>query len=390
MKMIQPILNRITISDESVRSVANRSRVGIFAGWISIVGNSVLFIIKFIFSWFSGSIALMADAFHTLSDVISSIAVILGFKLSQKPPDKDHPFGHGRVETISTLTIAILICIVGIEFLKFGIMRIITPQPIESNWLIISAVCITILIKEGMSRFSFSLGDLIDSDTLRGDAIHHRSDVYSSLLVIVALIGGCSGYFMLDGIMAIIVAVFMLYSGYAIAKNAINDFLGKPATAETISEIKKLGMLIEGVYNIHDIIVHSYGAHRFISLHVEVREDISSSEMHIISDNVEKEISKGMNAEVVTHIDPVTLGGENIQKVREALDKITINYSVNCSIQDVRIVGTSKVESILFQVAIPVHFKQTDLVESEVRKSLSNIFPEAIVIMEFKYRLTSE
>jgi len=319
----------------------------------------------------------------------TSAVVIIGFRISSKPADQEHPFGHGRAETIATLTIALLIGIVGFEFLKTGITRLIHPVEVTADWYSIIAIGLTILVKEGMSRYSLQLGELIDSDTLRGDALHHRSDMFSSILVIIALIGVKYGITVLDGLMAIGVAGFMLHAGFAVARSAIDDLLGKPASPETVKNIYDLALTIDGAKNIHDIIVHNYGNRQYISMHIEVSDQISADVMHSIADRVEKLITNNMDAEVVTHVDPVTSEGKNIEKVKSLLKSIATENGEDFRIQDLRIVGKSVVEAILFEVPHVVGYPPAESIRNAYLNGLKNEYPEAAIIIELKPQVSS-
>ncbi len=293
-----------------------RGNIGITQGWISIVANFIIFVLKLVFGFISNSIALIADAFHSLSDMASSGVVVFGFKMASKPADKEHPFGHGRAETIAALTISILIGFTGIEFIKTSITRFMNPNSIEVSWAVILVVLITIVLKEVLARLSYNLGDKINSSTLIADAIHHRSDMWSSVLVLSAFGGAWLGYPKIDAIMGLGVAGMMIQSAYAIARTAIDDLLGKPVDTETIKNIKEYAMQTPEVSNVHDIVVHSYGAHRFISLHLEIAEGKSPESMHDIADSVEKLLSHEMEADVITHVDPVSLEGKEIAIIK--------------------------------------------------------------------------
>lgn len=354
MNYTEKILKATYFKNQDLRAHENRVKVGVLEGWVSVICNAGLFLIKLIFGLITGSVALMADAFHTLSDVITSAVIIVGFKISHKPPDREHPFGHGRAETITTLTVALLIAVVGFEFLKSGILRIIHPASIEADLLAISAVVFTIVIKELLSRFSFQLGVIIDSDTLKADAMHHRSDAISSILVVIALISAQFGMTYIDGLMGIGVAAFMLYSGYGLAMSAIDDLLGRPVSKELIHKIRDIALLVNGALNVHDVIVHSYGNSSFISLHVEVPDNITPGDMHSISDRVEHEIKKEMHANVVTHIDPVTIDGEIIHHIKALLKSASSSKKMKFRIQDLRVVGNNEPEAILFELPVPI------------------------------------
>ena len=365
-----------------------RGNIGITQGWISIVANFIIFVLKLVFGFISNSIALIADAFHSLSDMASSGVVVFGFKMASKPADKEHPFGHGRAETIAALTISILIGFTGIEFIKTSITRFMNPNSIEVSWAVIWVVLITIVLKEVLARLSYNLGDKINSSTLIADAIHHRSDMWSSVLVLSAFGGAWLGYPKIDAIMGLGVAGMMIQSSYAIARTAIDDLLGKPVDTETIKNIKEYAMQSPEVANVHDIVVHSYGAHRFISLHLEIAEGKSPESMHDIADSVEKLLSHEMEADVITHVDPVSLEGKEIAIIKDIILKNQKLFDLEESIQDLRIVKNHHVESILFQVPVPVEFNKQEKFSKKCSEDLSKKYPDCKIDIEFKSQMS--
>ena len=392
MKFTAFLVRKTTPAGIEPGTSAFRGHVGILEGWVSIVGNLVLFVIKIVFGLMVSSIALIADAFHTLSDVATSIVVIFGFKVSQKPADKEHPFGHGRAETIATLTIAILMAVVALEFFKSAMDRLFFSNDdidiSRIDWLFITVVTLTAVGKAWMARFAYQLGDLIESDALRGDAVHHKSDVYTTILVIAGLIGARYGIPHVDGVMGIGVAIMILYSAYDIAREAIDDLLGKPATTEFIKEIGEMAMMVPGAKQVHDVVVHHYGEQMFISLHIEIDEKTDPTVAHHIADNVEHKLGRELNAEVVTHIDPVAIHGITVQGVRDVLDKTISAFGPQFSIQDLRIVGKNPIESILFEIPVPADCERKEALELSLREALTAIHPKAAVMIEFKAQMT--
>jgi cation diffusion facilitator family transporter len=382
------IIRKQVPSGENPELPKFRGNIGIIQGWISICANLLLFVLKLIFGFLSNSIALIADAFHTLSDMVSSAVVVFGFKMASKPADKEHPFGHGRAETIAALTISILIGFTGIEFIKTSITRFLDPAAIELSWAVILVVMTTIILKEVLARLSFNLGDKINSNTLIADAIHHRSDMWSSVLVLSAFGGTWLGYPKADALMGIGVAVMMIQSAYAIARSAIDDLLGKPVDKKTIKNIKEYAMQVAEVSNVHDIVVHSYGAHRFISLHIEIAEGKSPESMHEIADNVEKLLSEELEADVITHVDPVTIDGEEISVVKGIIMENQKLFGLHESIQDLRIVKNHHVESILFQIPVPVEFNKQEKFSKKCSEDLGDKYPGCKIDIEFKSQMS--
>jgi cation diffusion facilitator family transporter len=327
-----------------------RSQIGKFQGWISVFVNGFLFIIKFIIGIIIGSVSVIADAIHTLSDVISSGVVIWGFHEAEKPADPEHPYGHGRVEYIATLIIAILLVVVGVEFIKSSIERILNPSPISPSWLMIIIILATVFLKELTARYAEFLAHKISSGTLRADAWHHRSDAISSLLVIVAMVAGKYGYHSVDGWAGIGVALFVIWTGFTIAKEAIDDIIGTPPAEDEIDDIKQVVSAVKGVLGVHDITVHSYGKDKFVSIHVEIDDNISSAKAHDVAEDVEYILYKRLEIEPTVHVDPISINNPMIQKVNIYLENNWKDDGRITGWHDIRIVDTEKHHVILFGI----------------------------------------
>ena len=333
---------------ESVRIY--RSSIGKFQGWVSVFINGFLFVIKIIIGIIIGSVSVIADAIHTLSDVISSGVVIWGFREAEKPADSEHPYGHGRVEYIATLIIAILLIVTGIEFIRSSIGRVLNPAPISPTWWMIIIILATVFLKELTARYAEFLSHKISSGTLHADAWHHRADAISSLLVIIAMIAGKYGYHTVDGWAGIGVALFVIWTGFTIAKEAVDDIIGAPPEEDEIDDIKQVVSAIEGVLGVHDITVHSYGKDKFVSIHVEIDDTISSAKAHDIAEEVELVMFKRLGIEPTVHIDPVSVNNPMIQKVNIYLEDNWKSDERITGWHDIRIVDTVKHHVILFGI----------------------------------------
>ena len=297
-----------------------------------------------------GSISLIADAIHTLSDLVSSAVVIWGFKQIEKPADPKHPYGHGRIEYIATLIIAILLIVAGVEFIKSSIGRISEPTPISPAWWMIVIIMLTIILKEITARYADFLSRKISSGTLNADAWHHHTDAISSLLVLVAMIAGKFGFYAVDGWAGIGVALIVIWTGFSIAKEAVDDIIGVPPEEDEINDIKQVVSTIGGVLGVHDITVHSYGSDKFASIHVEIDETISSSAAHDIAEDVAQALNNRMEIEATVHIDPINIDNPMIKKVKNFLAE---NWSADDRVigwHEVRIVDTEKHHVILFGI----------------------------------------
>jgi cation diffusion facilitator family transporter len=354
----------------------NRSQIGKLQGWVSVAINGLLFFLKMAIGVVVGSISIMADAIHTLSDVISSAVVIWGFNEAEKPPDKEHPYGHGRAEYIATLIIAILLCVAGIEFIQSSIDRILHPEPINPAWWMISVIFLTVILKELTARYAEFLAEKISSGTLKADAWHHRTDAISSLLVIVALIASRFGYSAVDGWAGLGVALFIIWTGFTIAKESVDDLLGSPPTEEEIEEIRYLVKQIHNVLGVHDITIHSYGKEQYISVHIEVDESESTPRTHDIAEEVEEHLFKELGVEPTVHIDPIGLNNPMVYDIKSFLNKNWMRHESISDIHDVRVVDTEKHHVILLGITFEKDLRRTlrHSLCDEMRKSIEARF----------------
>ena len=359
--MFEALTNRfIPNTKESAKMY--RTKIGVFQGWISVLVNSILFILKLVIGVMVGAVSVIADAVHTLSDVVSSIVVIWGFKQAEKPADVEHPYGHGRAEYIATLIIAILLCVAGIEFIEASIDRIQNPEQVVAEWWMILILMVTIILKEITARYAEFLSTKIASGTLHADAWHHRIDALSSLLVVGALIAGKYGYPSSDGWAGLGVALFLIYTGFIIAKDAVDDLIGKPPTSEEVEVIRQIVMSVDGVLGAHDIIVHSYGHDKFASVHVEIDADETTAVAHDISEEVENKLEKAIGVEPTVHLDPVHPNDPLVQEVNKVLSLLYESDGRITDIHDVRIVNTENHHVILFGINIQLGISQKEIV----------------------------
>ena len=329
-----------------------RTRIGQLEAWVSILVNAVLTAVKLALGLMVNSLALIADGVHTLSDVVTSIVVLFGFRVSGKPPDRKHPFGHGRVEYITTLIIAVMLAVVGFEFIKSAIARLIEPVPVAAGWGVLGAIFLTLLIKFWLGQFSMLLGLRIDSSTLKADAWHHRSDAISSLLVLAALGGSALGYPALDGVGGILVGAYLIWSGFVIAKGVIDPLLGQPPSPELVGRIRELCRGQEQVIDAHDITVHDYGHHRFIALHVEVNDRLSAQESHDVAEDIQDLLRQELGTYATVHIDPIDPESAIVHEVRDLLDELLPLSDVFKGYHDLRVVNTPEHQVILFDMVI--------------------------------------
>jgi cation diffusion facilitator family transporter len=284
-----------------VEPEANRAYYGYKEAIVSIVVNLLLFIIKFVIAIYINSIALLTDAVHSLSDIITSFLVIIGFRTSQKPPDREHPYGHGRSENIISLVISILLIIAGFEFLISSTGRLYSPQVVKGSIPFFLLISFTVFAKEVLARYSAHLSHRIDSHALLADAWHHRSDALSSIPVAFGILAARYGIYYVDSLSGIGVSLIIMYIGYKIARGSASILLGEAPSDALIRNIRRLAE-IDGVTDVYDISVHDYGIRKVVSLRMKV-EPMGLQEAHAIADAVEKQISDTLCASAIVHID---------------------------------------------------------------------------------------
>ncbi|HHW61196.1 MAG TPA: cation transporter [Syntrophomonadaceae bacterium] len=287
-----------------VNDPVQRQGFAYLEAWMSIIGNVVLAIVKFVFGFMLNSISLIADAVHTASDVLTSLVVILGFKLSSLPADEKHPHGHGRIEFIATLVIAIMLIIVGVKFGFSSYERLKANTPVQGSYLVVGVMLLAALLKELMSQISIDLGQRISSGTLIADAWHHRTDAIASVLVAIAILASGFGYYKVDAILGFGVSALIIWTGMEIFSDSASKLIGE-TNQEDIAAIEQLALSVSGVADAHDIAIHDYGNSKHVVMHIEVDEKLTVIEAHSIAERVEHMVNQNMWVTTTVHVDRV-------------------------------------------------------------------------------------
>ncbi len=305
MKLLDEALIKAVFCGRDISRPQERLRLGYIAGWVSIAGNAVLALLKMIVGLISGSVSLLANAAHTASDILTSVVVIIGFKISSKGPDQKHPHGHGRVEYLAGLFVAAALIGTGVGFVAGAYRRLVEGTTMQQSPAAVAVALGSILTKELMYRFAGNIGKLIDSEALIADAWHHRSDVFTSILVLAAV---CGGYFKLhwfDAVGAFLIAAFILYTGAEIAFRTGNKIIGVSPTKDLLRNLEQEALSIEGVLDVHDLEVHDYGVHKSITMHIRVAGNTSLHRADEIAHRVQTRLEGKMDCRVTVHTDPV-------------------------------------------------------------------------------------
>ena len=253
----------------------------------------------------TGSVGLIADAWHTLSDSLSSVIVLIGLRASKKPPDEEHPYGHGRAELVSTLMIGIALALIGVNFFRESIDRLINRESVQFGFWAKAITIISILTKEALAQISFYAGRKNNSPSLTADGWHHRSDALSSIIILFGIFFGASFWWM-DGVLGMIVSAMILYASYDIIRSSMADMIGKSADEDTIKEIRELvDSIIEREVHLHHMHMHIYGNHKELTCHIKLPPDMSLKKAHDIANHIEDEIREQLNIEATIHMEPL-------------------------------------------------------------------------------------
>jgi len=324
-----------------------RARIGVLEGVLSIIVNTILFLVKLVMGLVIGSVALIADGIHSLSDSLSSMVVIIGAKMSAKPADAEHPFGHGRIEYVAAILIAFFLVITGFEFLKTAFDRILEPVEFDLSIVAVVAVTITIVVKLWLGGVSQHMGKVIDSSIVEADAMHHLTDAVSSVLVVMALILTPMGFPWVDGVMGILVACFIFYAGWELARGSIDDLIGRPVPDETLSRLRAVVLSHPDVEGVHDVMVHDYGSTKIAAIHAEHDVSIGIYRSHDICHEIEDLVHEELGMPAIIHADPIDLKDPETIKLREYLRTIVDSHEEFDDVHDCRIVGGEQIKKIV-------------------------------------------
>ncbi len=385
---MQNILVRTFIRDyENIKDPKVRTSYGYLGAVFGIVSNLLLFGIKIIVGMLMNSIAVIADAFNNLSDAGSSIVTLIGFHLSGKPADLEHPFGHGRMEYLSALVVAAMIMAVGFDFAVTSIEKILEPTAVTMTTPMLLILVVSVLIKLYQNRFNLSIGRKIDSQSLIATAKDSLNDVIITSVVIVSVVIGEFVPFPIDGYIGALVALFILKAGFDVMRDTIDPLLGMPATKEFADEITSIVMEFSEVVGTHDLIVHDYGPGRkIVTIHAEIPEECEFVKAHEVSDEIEKLLSKRLGVFATVHVDPVITKDERIVELSRVINEVLNNIDDELSFHDLRIVDGERNINVVLDVVLCGHnLKESsrDNIHLQIEARVKEIDSRYTVIVEY-------
>lgn len=374
------IKNYQNTSDSRVRTA-----YGTAAGILGISANALLFGLKLFAGILSGSIAVIADAINNLSDFMTSVITLVGFRLSGRPADKEHPYGHARIEYITGLIVAFFILFIGIETGRAAIDKIMNNSPTDFSFITCIILSVSILVKFCLSHIFKGLGNSINSDALHAMSTDSRNDVISTFVVLVCAIIGIVTDVSLDGYLGILVSVFVMYSAVILIKETINPLVGMPPDAEFIKKIEDKLKSYDGILDIHDLIVHNYGPTKtFATVHIEVDSSIDIMQSHDLSDNIERDFIKEMGIILVCHLDPVILNDQETNFLKDELSMTLKSLDSTLTLHDFRVVRGITHTNVIFDVVLPFdsNYKEEDI-KRTIKEKLDTYDKKYYAVIEF-------
>lgn len=387
------LLAKLFIKDyKNYKNETVRRSYGMLSGIVGICLNLILFFGKYFSGVISGSIAITADAFNNLSDAGSSFLTLVGFKLSGKKSDPDHPFGHGRIEYLTGLFVSVLILFMGFELFKSSVGKILHPTDVNTSDLALIILLCSVGIKIYMAIYNHSIGKKISSAAMKATAMDSLSDSFATTMVFISMIILKLTGINIDGISGVLVAIFILYAGYKSAKDTISPLLGQAPEPDFVKQIEEIVLSHEEILGIHDLIVHDYGPGRvMISLHGEVPGDGDIFELHDVIDQIENELHDKLNCEAVLHMDPIEVNDTTIKEMQKKIETLIHTYDTCITIHDFRLVSGPTHTNVIFDAVIPHSYKKTESqVKRELEELVHNTYPNHYAVIKIDKSYTKK
>ncbi len=383
-------LVRLFVKDsERTHSAVVRERYGMLSGITGIIVNVLLAAAKFIIGTASHSIAITGDALNNLSDAGSNVVTLVGFRMAGAKPDKEHPFGHGRIEYVAALVVGFIVEMMGFELIKSSIEKIKNPEPSVFSWAACAVLLLSIGGKIWLALFNRYLGKKIDSPAMSAVVADSISDTAATASTLLALILSQFTSFPVDGVFGIVVALFIMYSGLGILKETIGILLGTPPSKKLVDSLRSFILSHDGIIGIHDLVIHSYGASKFFaSVHAEVPSTVDILKAHDTIDLIEREVLKKFSIQLVIHMDPLVVNDERVDELHSLVSAQCRKIDPALQIHDFRVVDGPTHTNLIFDLVIPFDFKYSEkqtkeLLSEKIREQNENYY--AVITTESSY-----
>ena len=384
------LLAKLLIKDyKNVTDAKVREAYGVLCGGMGIALNILLFLGKFLAGTISGSIAITADAFNNLSDAGSSFITLIGFKLGSQKPDPEHPFGHGRMEYLSGLAVAVLIIVMALELFKSSFDKILHPEVLECSAVIVLILLASIAVKIYMAIYNHNVGKKIHSAAMGATAKDSMSDTIATTVVLISTIVGAIWGIPIDGYCGVLLSILIFMAGIGAIKDTVGPLLGTAPDKEFVERIEEIVMAHDIVKGMHDLVVHDYGPGRvMISLHAEVPHTEDILVIHDEIDNIEEELGDKLNCEAVIHMDPIIMDDEKVNEVKEYIRNIVCQVGEELNFHDFRMVSGNSHTNLIFDVVVPFKYKMSDeVIKKAIQEAIWVNYPRynAVIHIDHTY-----
>lgn len=366
-----------------------RKQYGNLSSTTGITVNIVLSAVKIIIGIIANSISIIGDGINNLFDSAAAIILYISFKISSKPPDAKHPFGHARFEYISSSVIAVLVLYVGITLFKESINKIFHPNELNISILGIVLLIVSILVKVWLYFFYRTIGEIINSDLIKANSIDSIMDALGSSVIIISIVASMIFKINIDGYLGIFVAVIILKNGIDILRNTYDKLMGNPPSKEDTMNLKDKILAYPGVIGLHDMIIHDYGpGNKFVTCHIEVDAEIDAMKSHDLIDRIERDIEQDENIQITIHMDPVSINDPRTNRIKRNILRLMDEYNKKYTIHDFRIMDTDSGTNVIFDVLVPAdESKNSDMILNELKMLIVSKYEnyDPIITIDFDY-----
>jgi cation diffusion facilitator family transporter len=382
--MIKYIIRKWIKDYQNVSDCKVREAYLVLSGTLGILCNLLLFVTKLAIGLYINSIAVISDAFNNMTDLGSSLVSILGAKLANRPADEDHPYGHGRFEYIAALVVAFIIFSVGFQLLRSSYDKLLNPEKVTFSAAILIILILSVLVKLWMFSYNSYIATAINSSINKATAYDSLNDCLATSLVIAAMVAGAYTDFPIDGLVGILISLFIIYAGFSIARDTVNLLLGSAPEPELVEKINQLVCSGQCVVGTHDLEVHDYGPSRVIaSIHAEVPDYEHIVEVHAVIDSLEKRVKEELNINIIIHMDPISTDLKKIEKVRNKILSCVKEEEMGIKFRDFRIAQAANKINVIFNLEVLPEIPEFEHagIKKQVREKIHRQCPDYEVVI---------
>ena len=378
------LVRRFVKNADDTQNPSVREAYGTLGSCTGIVTNILLACAKFLMGLLTGSLAVTADAANNFSDAAGSVVALISVRVANKPMDREHPFGHGRMEYIGSLGVGLLILLMGLSLLRDGVTAVLHPEALTVSWLVIGILIGSVLVKLWLFFFYRKLGRSTSNGTLLAASKDSLSDVLATSAVLLSLVLQLAFGWQIDGYIGILVALIVLKAGYEVCRDTVGSLLGGKPNPEKLKQVRELLMSYDGILGVHDLVMHDYGPGRCVaSVHAEVSADSNIVAIHEVIDKAEREIGAQLNMPICIHMDPIVTDDEHINGVHRQMLAYLQSVQSNLTLHDFRMVPGQDHINLIFDCVLPADFKDKDALLQKLETYALSLDPRYRLVVQF-------